>query len=191
MSEVSTLVLAAQAGDARAFGEIAARFYGIARAAAIDRTGDPTLSEDAVQEAFVEAFLHLKRLKDPQAFPSWFRQIVLRQCSRLTRGQLSLETPLQDMEDLPSEEMGPDEALLQQERSDRIRLAVEGLPERERLAVHLYYEEGLALREVAQRLRAPESAIKRRLQSARERLRRAMLEELSRDEATPGSVGAL
>ncbi|NIR02616.1 MAG: RNA polymerase subunit sigma-24, partial [Gemmatimonadales bacterium] len=47
--------------------------------------GDFHLAEDAAQEAFVQAYLDLRKLRVPQAFPSWLRRIVFKQCDRFTR----------------------------------------------------------------------------------------------------------
>ncbi len=85
MKEVSHLVEAAQAGDSEAYAALVQRFQGVAYATAYRRVGDHHLAQDIVQDAIIEAFLHLPQLKEPSAFPGWFRQIVLRQCTRVLR----------------------------------------------------------------------------------------------------------
>src|SRR5579864_313754 len=42
---------------------------------------------NAVQEAWLNAYLHLDQLRDRAAFPGWFRQIVLRSSFRVIRGE--------------------------------------------------------------------------------------------------------
>ncbi|HEX6109476.1 MAG TPA: sigma factor, partial [Ktedonobacteraceae bacterium] len=85
MKEFSHLVEAAQAGDREAYAALAQRFKGMAYAIAYRYVGDHHLAQDLVQDAIIEAFLHLPHLKEPSAFPGWFRQIVFRQCTRLLR----------------------------------------------------------------------------------------------------------
>jgi DNA-directed RNA polymerase specialized sigma24 family protein len=80
MRELSELVEAAQAGDSEAYGALIQRFQQMAYATAYTYLGDHHLAEDLVQEAALEAFVHLPQLKESAAFPGWFRQIVFRQC---------------------------------------------------------------------------------------------------------------
>ena len=57
--------------------------------------GDLELAEDAAQEAFLEAWRNLGKLRNPAAFPGWFRRIVRFRCSRLVRGKRVTTVPLE------------------------------------------------------------------------------------------------
>jgi len=48
-------------------------------------TGDSGLAQDVAQEAFIDAYLSLGKLREPAAFPGWFRRIVLKQIDRVQR----------------------------------------------------------------------------------------------------------
>src|SRR3954462_588369 len=50
---------------------------------------DEDKAYDAVQEAWLNAYLHLDQLRESAAFPGWFRQIVLSSCYRAIRGEKS------------------------------------------------------------------------------------------------------
>jgi hypothetical protein len=79
MSESEQLrvwVARAQQGDPEAFGSIVRRFQDMAVGYAASRLGDFDLAEDAAQEAFLEAWRDLPRLREPAAFSSWLRRIV-------------------------------------------------------------------------------------------------------------------
>ena len=65
MTELSLLVIAAQQGDKDAFGQIVNRFQDMAYASAYALVGDPGLAQDIAQEAFLDAYLHLAKLRDP------------------------------------------------------------------------------------------------------------------------------
>lgn len=71
-------------------------FKGLAYTVAYARLNDPFLAEDAVQEAFVEAFSHLGSLKDEDAFPGWFKVIVERQCYRMLRRKKHAVMPIEE-----------------------------------------------------------------------------------------------
>ncbi len=87
MDTLTALVTAAQAGDLDAFGQVVGRFQHMAYAVAYAMLGDPDLAEDVVQEAFIEAYIGLPKLREPAAFPGWFRRIVLKRGDRLVRGK--------------------------------------------------------------------------------------------------------
>ena len=70
-----------------AFCELVSMFQDMAYACAYSILGDFSLAEDAAQEAFISAWQKLDQLRQPEAFPGWFRRLVLTQCNRLTRGR--------------------------------------------------------------------------------------------------------
>src|SRR5882724_4460982 len=81
------------------FDTLIERYRNMAYRLAYGRLGDEQLAEDAVQEAFITAYTHLDELRDPLAFPAWFKQIVLTSCSRLTRRKHLATTDLEDEHD--------------------------------------------------------------------------------------------
>ena len=81
------LVIAARAGDRAAFGTIVRRFQDMAFGGAYARLGDVDESQDAAQEAFLDAWRLLGDLRDPAAFPGWFRRIVLKHADRIARAR--------------------------------------------------------------------------------------------------------
>ena len=82
-------------GDRTSYDEIVRRFQHMAIAYGCSITSDRQIAEDAAQEAFVEAFLNLDKLKDPAAFPGWFRTILFRQCHRILRRKEVETVPLE------------------------------------------------------------------------------------------------
>src|ERR671930_94620 len=99
---LTTLVSAAQAGDLDAFGQVVERFQRMAYAVAYAMLGDAHLAEDVAQEAFIEAYICLPKLREPAAFPGWFRRIVFKRGDRLIRGKSLATVPIEAAGDLPS-----------------------------------------------------------------------------------------
>ena len=93
---VARLVQAARGGDAPAFGMLVERFQAMALGYAVALLRDPGLAEDACQEAFVDAFLHLYQLREDAAFPGWFRRVVRKHVDRQRRSRL-LAAELSDL----------------------------------------------------------------------------------------------
>lgn len=63
----------AKRGIAEAHEKLVKHYTGMALAVAYDKLQDPYLAEDAVQEAFTEAFGNLHKLQDPRRFPDGSR----------------------------------------------------------------------------------------------------------------------
>ena len=135
MSESATLaglVVKARAGDAEAFGVVVRRFQDMAVGYGYALLGDLQLAEDAAQEAFLEAYLCLPQLREPAAFPGWFRRIVFKQCDRLRRGKAARLEPLAAAREQPSAAPTQAEAMEQQEMHNQVWAAIDALPEHER-----------------------------------------------------------
>src|SRR6266567_4119999 len=171
MKEVSHLVEAAQAGDSEVFAALVQRFQGVTYATVYRRVGDHHLAQDIVQDAIIEAFLHLPQLKEPSAFPGWFRQIVFRQCTRLLR-QATL--PYSSLEAASADlvaERDTEDLVMQAERGASVRSALASLPRHEQLVAALFYGCGYSYREVSAFLKIPITTVKKRLHSVRQKLR--------------------
>src|SRR5262245_38668323 len=135
---------------------------------------DLSLAEDAAQEAFLEAYLRLSNLREPAAFPGWFRRIVFKQCDRITRGKSAVFEPLPAALEQPSQ--NPDQAIEIAEMKDQVWAAIDNLPEHEREAVILFYIGGYSQREVSEFLGAAAPTIRKRLFSARRRMREMLMD---------------
>ena len=167
---LSDWVLAAQAGDPVAFNAIVERFSGYALRRAYAWLGDRGLAEDVVQEAFLEASLKLHQLREPAAFSGWFRRIVLKRCDRITRRKRLVTKPLEAAQEVASE-ADSETAVVLEERREQVLTAISGLPLHEQGVVRAFYLEGVSQKEIAQQLGLPLTTVKKRLYSARQRLR--------------------
>jgi len=173
--ELAAIVRAAREGDLAAFGELVRRFQDMAYGAAYAYLGDHHRAQDAAQEAFIEAFESLGRLREPAAFAGWFRQIVLRRCGRQVRGRSTAAVPLADAESVADATADPGRLAETRETQAAVRAAIAALPEHERVATALYYVGDYSQAEIAAFLDVPVTTIKKRLFAARRRLRERML----------------
>ncbi len=171
MQEFSQLVEAAQAGDREAYAALVQRFQRMAHAMASRYVGDQHLAQDVVQDAIMEAFVHLPQLKEPSAFPGWFRQIVFRQCTRLLRQPTWPSSSLEAASPALVAERDTEDLVLQAEREASVRSALASLPPHEQLVAALFYGCGYSYHEVSALLKIPITTVKKRLYSARQKLR--------------------
>ncbi|HJU90266.1 MAG TPA: sigma-70 family RNA polymerase sigma factor [Gemmatimonadaceae bacterium] len=186
---LNELVRAAAAGDATAFAALVARFQDMAVGYAYVLLGDMVDAEDAAQDAFIDAYRELPRLREASAFASWFRRIVFKHCDRRLRGAKPVLVSL-DGSGTASQLPNVLDEMVRDETSSEVRSAVRSLPDEHRGPVVLHYFAGCSLREIAELLEIPEGTVKSRLHTARSTLRTIlsdMTEELhdsrpSRDE---------
>jgi RNA polymerase sigma factor (sigma-70 family) len=161
----------AQHGDLAAFAELVVAFQDLAVGTAFSWLGEIELARDATQEAFLDAHLQLRDLREPVAFPAWLRTLVVKHCDRVTRRPRMVLAPLEFVHDLSVAITDPDSEIAAAERAEWLRLAVEGLPAKERLVVALHYFAEVSGPALADFLELPLSTVKKRLRRARARLR--------------------
>ncbi|MBI4554005.1 MAG: sigma-70 family RNA polymerase sigma factor [Candidatus Latescibacteria bacterium] len=174
MDALQDLVMAAQQGDPEAFRRIVGRFQDMAYSLAYAMMKDRYLAEDAAQEAFIEAYFTLSRLRDPAAFPGWFRRIIVKHSDRLIRRRLLSSMPLEAAAEVPSRDPDPADALEANELRALMHRTLDALPEQDRLVLSLFYLTGYTHQEMATWLEVPVSTVKKRLYDARRRLRKQM-----------------
>jgi RNA polymerase sigma-70 factor (ECF subfamily) len=132
------LVRLARDGDPAAFRLLVERHLPMARARAARLCPQPDDADDAVQDAFLQAFLALDRLRDPDRFAGWLGGIVANVC-RAQRRRAPL-TLLGDWpENLHPASAGTLPSAEDLDRADALSRAVAGLPPGQRQAVTLFY----------------------------------------------------
>ena len=164
-----------------AFGGLVRSFQDMAYACAYAVLGDFHLAEDAAQEAFITAWQKLHQLRQPEAFPGWFRRIVLTECNRLTRGKRLRTRSLHDSDNVPSVIDNPQMAIEKDELKKAVCTAVEKLPENERMVVTLFYLKEHSQSDISAFLEVPMTTVAKRLYSARVRLRGKMMDKFKDD----------
>ena len=160
------LVRLARDGDPAAFRLLVERHLPMARARAARLCPHPDDVDDTVQDAFLQAFLALDRLRDPGRFAGWLGGIVPNVCRAQRR-----RAPLTLLGDWP-ENLHPASAgglpsAEDLDRADALSRAVAGLPPGQRHAVTLYYYADLPASQIA----GTPGAAKASLHKARRRLR--------------------
>lgn len=154
-----------------AFNQLMQDFQGMAFSVAYGRLSDSQLAEDVTQEAFLTAYMRIDQLRDVTAFPSWLKRIVMTQADRITRRNHPVIEPIETQYDLASTHPSPEDMMEETELRDRVQIAIDALPEKERDVTRDYYIKGESQREISEKLNIPLATVKKRLQYAREHLR--------------------
>ena len=157
-----------------AFAELVNRFQDMAFACAYAVLGDAYLAEDVAQESFVAAWQKLHQLREPGAFPGWFKRIVLNQCNRLTRGKRLQLVPLEFESSKPARDPSPQAVAEEQQLLNRVLSAIKRLPDNQRLVTTLFYVNGYTQADIGEFLELPVSTVNKRLYTARQQLKESV-----------------
>jgi RNA polymerase sigma factor (sigma-70 family) len=176
------LVTLAQAGDTDAFAQPVERVQVMASALAFRLIANPEMVREVVQEATLQAFLSLGRLRDPTRFKPWFYGIVLNLRRTWLREQktrvFSLDAYTAERQaTFPRflETPDPYEIIEEQELQQLIQEAVQRLAPHTRSVIWLFYYQELHMQDIATRLGISLAAVKNRLYKGRSELRRHLL----------------
>ncbi len=175
------------AGDAHAFEVVMRRYnrrlYRLARATLRD-DGE---AEDALQDAYLQAYRSMHQFRGDAALPTWLSRLVLNACfARLRRNQrraarmptvapgsaLDLETMIAD------DHEGPAEAALRAELRELLERRIDALPADFRTVFMLRSVEEMSVEETAQCLGIPEATVRSRHFRARTLLRESLAREI-------------
>lgn len=154
-----------------AFNQLMQDFQGMAFNVAYSRLSDAQLAEDVTQEAFLTAYKRIHQLRDVTAFPTWLKRIVMTHADRILRRNLPVIENIETQYDLESSNPSPEAVLEETEMRDRLHIAIDALPEKERDVTRDYYIKGESQREISEKMDIPLATVKKRLQYAREHLR--------------------
>jgi RNA polymerase sigma-70 factor (ECF subfamily) len=160
------LVVLARDGNPVAFRLLVERHQPMVRARARSLCGNPSDVDDVVQESFLQAFIALDRLRDPERFAGWLAAIVLNVCrAQYRRAQPALLPDWPESLHPASADGSPSVEDL--DRADALRAAIADLPAGQRRAVALHYYAGLPAGQIA----GQPGAARVSLHKARHRLR--------------------
>ena len=157
------IVAKACAGDATAFAAIVEEFTPTVLAAAYGWCGDQHLAADVAQEVFATAYVKIATLRDPAALPGWLMAI--------TRSSARVARPSRVAASFDVVAPGVDDEVVAADEARRVRRAVEALPATERLPMALHYFAGQRLADIAELCDLPLSTVKKRMRTARGRIR--------------------
>jgi RNA polymerase sigma-70 factor (ECF subfamily) len=142
-------------------------------------------AEDAAQECFLSAFVHLKGFDGRSQFATWLTRIAINAAlMKLRKNRRAQEVPIDEPN--PSSEPvaqrefrdgtpDPEESCSLRERKQIVVSAISGLRPRARNVVELIHLQGHSIRETAQILGISTAAVKTRMFHAKIKLHRMPL----------------
>jgi len=179
-------------GNRQAFDELIRRYHKRALAVAYRLLNNTHDAAEVTQDAFLKAYTSLNTLEDTNRFGGWLLRIVTNLSLNRRRGRkASNPLPINDMlgsdpvdKDGPTVAVGtsraedPYQQVAGHELGERIKLALEQLPEKQRLALVLFTMEQLPQKEVAQILQCSVEAVKWHVFEGRRKLKQILADLL-------------
>ena len=163
-----------QRGDREAFRHLVETYQKRAVAHAVAILFDRGDAEDAVQEAFIDAFKAIGTFDTSRTFYEWFYVLLRNRCYKMTAKRRPAEN-IDDVQLLAAESGAVDDTRLVIEK------ALHSLTLEEREIVSLKYFSGLSYDELATHLQIPRGTVMSRLFYARQRLQGKLSGMLKRD----------
>jgi len=177
----------ARRGDPEAFRELVERYQGRAYRLALRVLRDEERARDAVQDAFLKAYVNLDRFEGRSSFYTWLYRLVMNLCLDLRRRDQSsrvvaMPEPAEldrlgapesrpvDEAAFREHEEGPEMALDRGKLRVALARAIDQLPEAARETLILREVEGLSYAEIAEALDIPKGTVMSRLHYARRRV---------------------
>ena len=174
------LVTKAQQGDQRAFESLTAanhaRLYRVAQGI----LRDPHLAEDATQQAFLDIWRHIRRLRDASKFEGWSYRLVVNACYDEAKRKPKW---MSDSVAQPADEPWERDAFGAVDDRDQLDRGFQHLSLDHRAILVLRYLLDMTLEQVADALDIPEGTVHSRLRRAMDALRAAL--EADARPATP------
>ena len=166
-NDVSLLAKRARDGDARAFGELYSKFSGEMYRYALYSLGSVESAQDAVQDAALEAWKSINRLRNEEAAKAWFFRILSHCCKHILREKYSADTASLDFcAEIPSGS-SDDRVLL---GLDLLRL-INNLTQEEKDIVLLSAVCGCNSKEIAKITALPAATVRSKLSRSLKKLR--------------------
>jgi RNA polymerase sigma-70 factor (ECF subfamily) len=164
-----------QQGDRQAFGALVERhterFYRLAYRYLQNKEA----AEDIVQDAFLKLWEHpgLWQPERNTKFTTWFYRIVVNLC--LDARKRKKPVALENETDIADERRPVDELIIQAQEQQALEWEIAALPERQRIALNLCFDQGLSNQEAAEimglNLKALQSLIMRAKTTLKQRMR--------------------
>jgi len=187
-------------GDATAardhFGALVSSLQRRASRLAFRYLRDAADADEAVQDAFVKAFLHIATYREDLPFDVWFTRILVNGCldrlkARQRRRRWLIQAEPGSSEQAPidqvaSSQPSPEDWMLAREQHQRLAAAVDHLAERQRTVFLLSQYDGRSAREISAMTGMNEATVRVHLFRAVRKLKKLLAPPVAAPAATEG-----
>jgi len=186
VNDDAQLIAETLAGKTKAFGQLVLKYQDRLYNTIVHVIGSIEDARDAVQEAFVQAFIKLETFQQNSAFYTWLYRIAFNVAAshcRRRRPTVSVEQARETTGQEPIDgNSGPEQRLEQEERCRQVQQALAALSDEHRTVLVLREIDGCCYETIAEVLELPVGTVRSRLHRARLQLREQLREVLILDD---------
>ena len=175
--EINHIINKCKAGEKDAFRELFSIVEKKSFHTAFLICHDHGLTEDILQETYLDCFKHIHKLKDPTAFHSWFYKILIRNSWKLVKSHRKVRlTSVEDQELEPEKyftglDSIQENQIMQTELEYMLLKHIQKLSPKTRIPIVLYYFNELSIEEISQIQGCLTATVKSRLYYGRQQLK--------------------
>jgi RNA polymerase sigma-70 factor (ECF subfamily) len=136
--------------------------------------GDDDEAKDVLQDTFIDAFMKIDALKNPETFPAWIKRITVNHCINALHKKERMTTQAEQEFDHGLEDEWPFEKDDRDIKIKKIMQALDNISAGCRTVFNLYLFEGYDHKEIAQILSISESASKAQYSKAKAKIRQRL-----------------
>lgn len=190
------LVLAAKQGQPDAFDELCQPLAKVLLQRTYRITRNRKDAEDALQDSFLRAFIHLKRFDSRSSFSTWLTRIAINSALMILRKKRSTREVATEVSGEPGgtgfewhsadQAPNPEQKYAQREKEEILRAAIRDLRPTLREVMEIQQLQELSMKETASSMRISIAATKARLFHGRAKLRNALRLRMRKHDCTEG-----
>lgn len=165
-ARMNRVLLRAREGDQDAFAEIVREHESMVYSIALHAVREMGVAEELAQDVFLQLYRRMGEIESAKHLVFWLRRVTAHRCIDFLRRTSRTRTRLDEIPE-PFEHPRQDDPLLR----GRLRNLVAELPDTQRLAIILRYQEEMEPAEISAALSVPVSTIKSHLYRALTALR--------------------
>ncbi len=169
------LVQQCLAGQDDAFAELVGRYKNLLGKVIYNLINNQDELSDLLQEVFIKIYKSLRQYNPEYPFAAWCKRIAANHCLDQLRKRKPSLVSLEESPEIYEQENHPEEEYLKREMQLKMRKTLNGLPEKYRVPIVLYHQNGLSYEEITSMLGLPMTVIKNRLYRGRLMLREVLL----------------
>ncbi len=144
------LVARAQRGELPAFEELVKKYQREVYGLTCRMVMDPEEAKDLSQQAFLQAFVHIRDFRQQAQFRTWLFRIAINQCYNYLKSKKKFGEPVDIQEMTLVAEGSPEADLITSDNQRRLHAAMEHLPAKQRAVLALKIDKGLSYQEISQ-----------------------------------------
>jgi RNA polymerase sigma-70 factor, ECF subfamily len=184
---VYDLLQYSQNGDIAARHALVGRYQSIIKSTASKMANSRQDAEDLASDIYLHIFSIINSCKNVQTLPGWIKRIAINEAYKNWRKKsrqpslASLDEVIEASgdailrgDDRENPAVAHLEKVVQEERSRRLKSALESLPEAQRSLCEMHYVKGLSFEDISEQTNTPIGTIKSRLFRARESMHRKL-----------------